>query len=124
MLLLLGIKSVSVVEPAPVRSMAVSPSAGGFVSSVTVRATPSVCTMRTGSLATGTPPLSTPAAETALQLLPVLQLPLVTPFFQNLVAWATVAGASTSTATKAIRRRPEPYEKARSMINPLSLLDG
>jgi len=74
--------------------MAVRPSAGGLMSSVTVRATPSVCTMRTGSFPTGTPPLSTPAAETALQLLPVFQVPVVTPFFQNLVALAASVNKS------------------------------
>ena len=91
-----------------VRSMLTRPNEGAVTSYVTVRAVPSVCTMLTASLKTGTPPLSPPAAETTLQLLLTFQLPLTMPFFQNLVAWATVAGASTTltvmTAAKGKRR--------------------
>ena len=55
---------------------------------MTVCAMPSVNTMFTASTTTGTPALSAPAAETALQLLPVFQFPVTTLFFQYLVAWA------------------------------------
>jgi hypothetical protein len=80
--------------------------------------------MFTCSLAAGTPLVVVSLAETELQFVAVFQLPVVTPFLQNLVAWATVAGASATTTTKAIRHRSDPYEKARPMINPLSLLEG
>jgi hypothetical protein len=66
--------------------------------------------MFTISLATGTPALSAPVAEVALQLVPVVQFPVTTLFFQNLLAAvATVAGAKyvtiATTLLKAIAAR-------------------
>ena len=48
---------------------------------MTVCAKPSVNTMLTASFKTGVPALSTPTAETLLQLLPVLQFPGETALF-------------------------------------------
>src|SRR5262245_37695563 len=75
-LLLFGTRSVPAAVPSPVKSMLSTPSAGVFVSSVTLRCTPSGLTMLTASLAAGTPDGD--------QLPAVFQLPL--PAAQFLVA--------------------------------------